>query len=76
MPLALAKIYQALIALITIWAAKESGIKTPTTAEALKAFFLPAMAEAMEEDEKEREAIALFESIKNLAARQEAKAKK
>jgi hypothetical protein len=34
------------------------------------------MAEAVEEDEKEREALALFNSIKNLAAKQEAKAKK
>ena len=37
LPLALAQIYQALIALIKMWAAKESGIKVPTTAEALKA---------------------------------------
>jgi hypothetical protein len=45
----------------------------PTTAEALEAFCLPAMAEAVKEDEKEREALALFNSIKNLAAKQEAK---
>ena len=75
LPLALAQIYQALIALIKMWAAKESGIKVPTTAEALEAFCLPAMAEAVEEDEKEREALALFNSIKNLAAKQEAKGK-
>jgi hypothetical protein len=75
LPLALAQIYQILIALVKMWAAKESGIKVPTTAEALKAFCLPAMAEAVEEDEKEREALALFNSIKNLAAKQEAKGK-
>lgn len=76
LPLALAQIYQALIALITIWDSKESGVKVPTTSEALEAFCLPAMAEAEKEDEKEREALALFNSIKNLAAKQEAKAKK
>lgn len=70
LPLALAQIYQVLIALVRMWAAKDSGLKVPSTAEALKAFCLPAMAEAYEEDEKEREALALFNSIKKLAERQ------
>lgn len=73
LPLALAQIYQALIVLVKLWATKESGIKVPTIAEVLKSFCLPAMAEAQKEDEKEREALALFNSIKNLAAKQEAK---
>ena len=73
MPLALAQIYQILLALTKIWAGKESDIKVPMTSEALEAFCLPAMAEAVKEDEKEREALALFNSIKNLAAKQEAK---
>ena len=68
-PLAAAHIYQILVFIATAFAREDSGMKVPSIADALRAFALPAMAEAMSAEEKESEALAMLEAVRNLKKR-------
>ena len=68
-PLAAAHIYQILVFIATAFARSDSGMKVPSIADALRAFALPAMAEAMSAEEKESEALAMLEAVRNLKKR-------
>lgn len=68
-PLAAAHIYQILVFIATAFARSDSGMKVPSIVDALRAFALPAMAEAMSAEEKESKDRAFVESIKAMAER-------
>lgn len=73
LPLALADLAALMFASIRMWAAKPDEVKVPRRSEMLKGWALPFMASALEAEEKEQEALALFAAVKNLKAKQEAK---
>jgi hypothetical protein len=73
LPLALADLATLMFASIRMWAAKPDAVKVPRRSELLKGWALPFMALALEAEEKEQEALALFTAVKNLKAKQEAK---
>lgn len=53
----------------TAFAKPESGLKVPKVSDALKAFALPAMADAAATEEKVSEARQMVASIKSMARR-------
>jgi hypothetical protein len=53
--------------------AKPDAVKIPKRSELLKGWALPFMASALKAEEEEAEALALFNAVKNLKAKQEAK---
>ena len=73
LPLALSDIASLMFAVIRMWAAKPDAVKIPKRSELLKGWALPFMASALKAEEEEAEALALFNSVKNLQAKQEAK---
>jgi hypothetical protein len=73
LPLALADIASLMFAVIRMWAAKPDAVKIPKRSELLKGWALPFMASALKAEEEEAEALALFNAVKNLKAKQEAK---
>ena len=73
LPLALDDIAALMFAVIREWAAKPDAVKIPKRSELLKGWALPFTASALEAEEKEAEALALFNSVKNLKAKKEAK---
>jgi len=75
LPLALSDIASLMFAVIRMWAAKPDAVKIPKRSELLKGWALPFMASALKAEEEESEALALFNSVKNLQAKQEAKEK-
>lgn len=68
-PLAAAHIYQMVVFIATAFAPANSNMKVPSISEALRAFALPAMAEAMSAEEKESKDRAFVASIKAMAKR-------
>lgn len=54
-------------------AAKPDEVKVPKRSELLKGWALPFTASALQAEEEEAAALALFNSVKNLQAKQEAK---
>jgi hypothetical protein len=48
-------------------------VKVPKRSELLKGWALPFTASALKAEEEEQEALALFNAVKNLQAKQEAK---
>ena len=73
LPLALATLVQAVMQLSSAFVPKDKDFKIPKVSEVLEWFNLPVMAEAMACDEKEAEAIRLFNSVRNLAEKQQGK---
>lgn len=73
LPLALADIAALMFALIRMWAAKPDAVKVPRRSELLKGWALPFTASALEAAESEQEALALFNAVKNLKAKKDAK---
>ena len=72
-PLALADITALLVKLVAMWAKNGDEVKIPKRSEQLAAWALPFTASALMAEEKEAEALALFNAVKNLQAKQEAK---
>lgn len=68
-PLAAAHIYQTLVFIATAFSSSDSGMKVPSIADALRAFALPAMAEAMSAEEKASKDRAFVESLRAMAKR-------
>lgn len=73
LPLALATLVRVVMQLSSAFVPKEQTFEIPKVSEVLEWFHLPVMAEAMECDEKEQEAIRLFNSVRNLAEKQRGK---
>ena len=74
LPLALCDLLQV-ASVIARRAAGETGeLKVAKKSDILRGWWLPFMADAMAEDEKEAEAIQLLESVRRLADRQKGKA--
>ena len=73
LPLALADMATLMFATIRMWAAKPDEVKVPKRSELLKGWALPFTASALMAEEKEAEALALFNAVKNLQAKLEAK---
>lgn len=72
LPLALADVYGALVALARVWAANPGKVNVPTRAETLRMWALPMLASSLEASEREREAaeqLAVFERIKKMVQR-------
>ena len=69
LPLALADIFAALVCLMRPWLKDPGSLKIPERSETLQDWLLPMMAKSLGEDEKERAALALFNSVKALKAR-------
>lgn len=72
LPLALADIYGALVALARVWAVNPDEVIVPTRAETLRMWALPMMASSLEASEKERaaaEQLAAVERIKKMVQR-------
>ena len=69
LPLALADIFAALVCLIRPWLKDPESLKVPERSETLQGWLLPMMAKSLSADEKERAALALFNSVKALKAR-------
>ena len=66
LPLALADLMAALTCLIRPWLKDPNALKPPKRSETLKSWLLPMMAKSLEADEKESDALALYNSIKEL----------
>ena len=73
LPLALSDIASLMFWVVRMWAAKPDAVKIPKRSELLKGWALPFMASALKAEEEEAEALALFNAVKNLKAKQEAK---
>ena len=73
LPLALADIASLMFAVIRMWAAKPDEVKIPKRSELLKGWALPFTASALKAEEEEQAALELFNAVKNLQAKQEAK---
>lgn len=69
LPLALADIFAALVCLMRPWLKEPNSLEVPERSETLQGWLLPMMAKSLGEDEKERAALALFNSVKALKAR-------
>ena len=72
LPLALSDIAALLVKLVAMWAKNGDEVKILKRSELLAMWALPFMASALKAEEKEAEALALFNSVKNLQAKQEA----
>jgi len=70
----MAHIYQILVYIATAYSEK-GALKTPKVSEALAAFALPAMAEAMGVEEEAAAARAIVSQIKSVARRTGGKVK-
>lgn len=68
----MADMIAVLFAVVRMWAAKPEEVKVPKRSEMLASWCLPFMAASLREAEKEQDALALYESVKKLAARQAA----
>ena len=73
LPLAMADILAALICLVRPNLKDPNSLKIPKRSETLQNWLLPITAKSIEADEKESEALALFNSVKALKARYEKK---
>ena len=73
LPLALADITALLVKLVAMWAKNGDEVKIPKRSELLATWALPFTASALKAEEEEQEALALFNAVKNLQAKQEAK---
>lgn len=71
LPLALSSIYAALFQLCRLWAANGGEMKVPPRSEILAAWMLPIMSSSLKASEEESDALALFESVKRLAEKQD-----
>lgn len=69
----MADLVTVLFALVKMWAAEPEKVTVPRRSDTLASWCLPFMSASVKEAEKEQDALALFESVKNLAARQAAK---
>lgn len=69
LPLALADIFAALVCLMRPWLKEPNSLEVPERSETLRNWLLPMMAKSLAADEKERAALALFNSVKALKAR-------
>ena len=67
LPLALADLKASILA---PWMKREDAERLLATSKTLAGWCLPIMSRAVAADEKERAALDLFNSVKNLAARQ------
>jgi len=67
--MALSDLYILLLCNIRMQAAKPESIKVPKRYEILKGWCLPMLANAFEAEEKEQEALELFNSINRLKER-------
>ena len=73
LPLALADVTALLVKLVAMWAKNGDEVKIPKRSEQLAAWALPFTASALKAEEEEQKALALFNAVKNLQAKQEAK---
>ena len=71
----MADLVAVLFAVVRMWAANPEKVNIPKRSETLASWCLPFMSAAVRAAEKELDALALLESVKNLAARQAAKEK-
>ena len=71
-------IYAALVANLRVWLSDEGRekLKVPKRSECLGMWMLPIMSQSVKAGEDEAEALALFESVKQMAAKQKAKEQK
>ena len=69
LPVALADILAALVCLMRPWLKEPNAMKVPSRAEILAGWCLPMMSKCIDADEREREALALSESVKRLKER-------
>ena len=78
LPLALSDVYAALVANLRVWCSDEgrAKLKVPKRSECLAMWMLPIMSRSVKAGEDEAEALALFESVKQLAEKQKSKAEK
>lgn len=66
----MADVVSVLMSIIRMFAANRDEVKIPKRSEVLASWALPMMSRALEADEKEREAMDMFESIERLSRRQ------
>ena len=71
LPLALADIFAALVCLMRPWLNEPNALKVPSRSETVAGWYLPMLAKSLGADEKEREALALLNSVRALKARLE-----
>lgn len=71
LPLALADVLNALVAVARRAGGDAGRIELPARSEILKSWMLPAFGAAVREDEDEREALRMFESVRDLARHDE-----
>lgn len=71
LPLALADMMMMLIGLARMWSAEPKKIKLPKRSETLASWCLPMMSKSLAAAEEEEEALKLFNSVKELAAKQQ-----
>ena len=71
LPLALADIFASLVCLMRPWPKEPNALKVPSRSETVAGWCLPMRAKSLGADEKEREALALLNSVRALKARLE-----
>ena len=71
LPLALADIFASLVCLMRPWLKEPNALKVPSRSETVAGWCLPMLAKSLGADEKEREALALLNSVRALKARLE-----
>lgn len=69
LPLAMSDVYALLVANLRIWMKNPEALAIPKRSEILGRWALPMMSRAMSADEKEREALALLDSVRSLKKR-------
>lgn len=53
------------------WLEDPGKLKVPRRSQALASWCLPMLSKSIEADEKERDALAIYNTVKNMAARQQ-----
>lgn len=57
--------------LIGPWLEEPRKLEVPRRSQALASWCLPMLSKSIEADEKERDALAIYNTVKNMAARQQ-----
>ena len=60
-----------MVKLIGPWLEDPDKLEVPRRSQALASWCLPMLSKSLEADEKERDALALYNTVKNMAARQQ-----
>lgn len=71
LPLALADLAALMVCQIRMWTSTPEKVQVPSRSETLAGWCLPMLSTSLKAAEEEQRALALFNSVKNLAAMQE-----